>query len=111
MRELQADKFAKGEGNFQLAAMMALKKCGIKCDDATKVQSFLESHQMGALIIAYKAWTDDQVKQLRKLCELGHSNANIADRIGITIDIVKSKIKEQGIMVFSRGSFELVTKC
>ena len=66
---------------------------------------------MGALIIAYKAWTDDQVKQLRKLCELGHSNANIADRIGITIDIVKSKIKEQGIMVFSRGSFELVTKC
>jgi len=26
MRELQADKFAKGEGNFQLAAMTALKK-------------------------------------------------------------------------------------
>ncbi len=52
---------AIGEGNLQLAGMMELKKLGIECDNATKVQSLLLSCKVGALNYAYKAWTDDQV--------------------------------------------------
>jgi hypothetical protein len=37
--EEQATKFAKGEGNFQLAAAEELRKRGIECADATKAQS------------------------------------------------------------------------
>ena len=35
----QKDKFAKGEGNLQLAAMTELEKLGIECDDGTKARS------------------------------------------------------------------------
>jgi hypothetical protein len=34
-------KYAKGEGNLQLAAKMELRERGIECDDATKSQSTL----------------------------------------------------------------------
>jgi hypothetical protein len=40
--EEQTAKFAKDEGNFQLAAMTELKKQGIECDDAMKANSILE---------------------------------------------------------------------
>jgi hypothetical protein len=40
--ERQKEACAKGEGKFQLAAKAELKKRGIECDDATKVQSILE---------------------------------------------------------------------
>jgi len=41
--EEQAAKFAKGEGNFQLAVMTELKKRGIECDDAMKANGILEA--------------------------------------------------------------------
>ena len=41
--EEQATKFAKGEGNFQLAAAEELHKRGIECVNATKAQSIYES--------------------------------------------------------------------
>ena len=39
----KAAKFAKGEGNLQLAAMTELKKRGIECDDAMKANGILEA--------------------------------------------------------------------
>ena len=39
--EEQATKFAKGEGNFQLAAAEELHKRGIECVNATKAQSII----------------------------------------------------------------------
>jgi hypothetical protein len=40
--EEQTTKFAKGEGNLQLAAQNELRERGIVCDDARKAQSTLE---------------------------------------------------------------------
>jgi SOS response regulatory protein OraA/RecX len=40
---LEIAKFAKGEGNFQLAAQNELRERGIECDDATKAQSTLQT--------------------------------------------------------------------
>jgi hypothetical protein len=40
--ERQKEAYAKGEGNFQLAAKTKLRQLGIECDDATKAQSILE---------------------------------------------------------------------
>jgi hypothetical protein len=40
--ERQKEAYAKGEGNFQLAAKTELRQRGIKCDDATKAQSILD---------------------------------------------------------------------
>ena len=108
---MHSDKFAKGEGSFQLAAMTELKKRGIKCDNTTKVQSMLTSHQMGALSIAYKAWMDDQVTQLLNLCKSGHSIPKIVDRLGISIVRVRGRIRDMRIEVLSRGKWKLITKC
>ena len=41
--ERQKEAYAKGEGNFQPAAKTNLKKQGIECNDATKVQIILEA--------------------------------------------------------------------
>ena len=41
--ERQKEAYAKGKGNFQLAAKTELKKQGIECDDATKAQSIVQS--------------------------------------------------------------------
>ena len=40
--ERQKEAYAKGEGNFQLAAKTELRQRGIECDDATKAKSILE---------------------------------------------------------------------
>jgi hypothetical protein len=98
------DKFAKGEGILQLAAMTELKILGIECDDATKAHSLLCSNQVGASSSAYKAWTDDQVTQLLNLCKSGHCIPKIVD------DRVRSRIKDIRIKVLSRGTWKLVTK-
>ena len=51
----QITKFAKGEGNLQLAAKMKLHQRGIMCDDGTKALSILCSMGEGNLQLATKS--------------------------------------------------------
>ena len=51
---LEVDKFAKGEGNLQLAVKTKLRQRGIMCDNATKAQSILCSMGEGNFQLAAK---------------------------------------------------------
>ena len=89
-------KFAKGEGNLQLAAKTKLCQLGIECDDATKALSILSSinnpmknptsrakcaaAKIGALNANYKGdkWSPGEVIQLREQCKAQYSILKIA---------------------------------
>jgi hypothetical protein len=92
--------------------MAELKKQGVEYNDAMKALSLLGTLQVGALHRRYKAWTDNQVKQLRKLCNSGYTIPSIVDRIDGSMmkKRVANKIHELGIYVFVRGSFKLIKK-
>ena len=77
--------------------------------------------QMGALNHNYKGndWTNDQIKQLRKLCVVGYGITKIANTIEIESDVasrrtVHDKIFELGIKVNisgrKRGTLQMLTK-
>ena len=129
--EEQTTKFAKGEGNFQLVAMTELRERGIKCDDATKAQSILNSinnpmknpktaaknaaSQIGALNARFKGdkWSPDEEKQLRELCKVGYTITDIAKIMKCDVAsrrTVHNKIHELEIRVKFKGEYQLLTK-
>jgi hypothetical protein len=93
---LNPTKFAKGEGNLQLAAKTKLCQQGIECDDATKALSILSSinnpmknptscakcaaAKIGALNANYKGdkWSPGEVIQLCEQCKAQYSILKIA---------------------------------
>jgi hypothetical protein len=111
-----SNKFAKGEGNLQLAAQTELSQLGIECDDATKAQSILMSNrQMGALNVNYKGdkWSDGEVIQLHELCKVGYTITEIAKKMKCNVAsrrTVHNKIHEPQIRVNSKGKYQLLTK-
>ena len=63
---LEADKFAKGDGNLQLAVKTnKLRQRGIMCDDATKAQSILCSMGEGNFQLAAKT----ELRQRGIICD------------------------------------------
>jgi hypothetical protein len=127
----QTAKFAKGEGNFQLAAMKELKERGIKCKDPTKAKSILNSinnpmknpktaakkaaSQIGALNARYKGdkWSPGEVIQLCELCKAQHNMTKIVEIMNCDVAskrTVHNKIIELGIRVIFKGKYQLLTK-
>ena len=94
---LEADKFAKGDGNLQLAVKTnKLRQRGIMCDDATKAQSILCSMGEGNFQLAAKTelrqrgiMCDDATKAQSILCSMGEGNFQLA---------AKTELRQRGII-------------